>query len=170
MASGKSVKSRTHHSHVVVWLRVCSLNVNFRILRLSMAGFAKFHNNCESCILWHQLFTLWLAFICSEFWKITGLLSKGRWAHKFSKNLGATAKFYVPKGWYEASSHPVSQQICYSTNIVTVTTLCFICAPCAVMCTCVCTLMGTVVSVSRSQTLSLSVCQYSKISLSQAPL
>ena len=51
VASGKSVKSRTPLI-CCSWLRVCSSNVNFRILRLSMASFAKFHD-CVSCILWH---------------------------------------------------------------------------------------------------------------------
>ena len=81
-----------HRSYVVVWLRVCSFNVNLRILKLSMAGFAKFHN-CESRILWHQTLhsvaCIHLEGILKCHWFI---VSRAK-ANKFSKNLGATTKF-----------------------------------------------------------------------------
>jgi hypothetical protein len=53
VASGKSVKLRS--IFICCSVVESSVNVNLRILRLSMAGFSKSHN-CESCIQWHQPF------------------------------------------------------------------------------------------------------------------
>lgn len=111
--------NQAHHSHAVVWLTVCSLNVNLRIFKCSMAVFPCFITTMKHIFYDVSLYTMWLSFIWSEFWNITSSLPLEEGAHTFSRNL----KILVSKRvtWRKFSTE--DQQICYSTNLVAIATL-----------------------------------------------
>jgi hypothetical protein len=98
MASGKSVKSMTP-------LMCCNVGESL-FFECELKSFEILHGRFHQV---SQLWILWLAFIWSEFWSVTGFMPQEQWAHKFSKSLGATSEFCLPAAWYEASSVTASQ-------------------------------------------------------------
>jgi hypothetical protein len=150
---------------------ICSVNANLRILRLFTAGFSKFHSY-ESCIQWHQPFhnVVWihLEWILKHHWFIasrtmgTQIFQK---SESHLKILGTSSMIWSQFSYWQ-STYMLQYKMLPSQSCAW-----YLCI-CALEGARVCVHMHTVPSLSEScsQTLCLSVCQYSKIFLNQVSL